>query len=282
MADATDTPLAQPTRKSFYEDIIYWSQRPESLGIKNPTIGDMPQIPVLAMLHLVASEWLIMAEYIKTRLGQIEWEVSYPEHFLKKENTIDVPLKKLHTWRRLVPLYREMLTETVQGVFRFPPHLMGLSRPISVKNACAECHRHEHYHLTHPMDAMQEEFSRALSYMNEYQTRIDRLTSVVTAIISIGDSRHSQEDNRNVARLTWLATFFIPLSFVSGLFSMTEDVHALGTTYKYFAVVGLLLSVISLGLGIVLTLPQVHTFRRQQVKKLKESVSKVFPKSKED
>jgi hypothetical protein len=77
--------------------------------------------------------------------------------------------------------------------------------------------------LHNPANAMREDCARVLSYMEEYQQRIDRLTSVVTAIISIGDSRTSQADNQNVAWLTWLATFFIPMSFVTGLFSMTEE-----------------------------------------------------------
>ncbi|PSR82099.1 hypothetical protein BD289DRAFT_371824 [Coniella lustricola] len=59
--------------------------------------------------------------------------------------------------------------------------------------------------------------------MEEYQTRIDRLTGVVTAVISIQDSRRGYKDNKNLSWLTWLATFFIPLSFVATMLSMTTD-----------------------------------------------------------
>jgi Mg2+ and Co2+ transporter CorA len=58
-----------------------------------------------------------------------------------------------------------------------------------------------------PINVFRDDFIQALSYMEEYQQRIDRLTSIVTAAISIKASRRSQGDNRNVARLTWLATF---------------------------------------------------------------------------
>ena len=260
-------------RLSIYEDIIYWAQKPEAVGFPTPDASSFPQVPIQALLYLVASEWLIMSEYIKTRLGQIEWEISYPEHFLAKESNIDVPLKKLHIWRRLVPLYREMLNETLQGVFKFPCHTMGTLELVKTSNppgpsGAAICSPQSN--MSGPKGVMQEEFTRALSYMEEYQGRIDRLTSVVTAIISIGDSRHSQEDNRNVARLTWLATFFIPLTFVSGLFSMTENIRQLGDTFKWYAAAAIPLACISLGLGVILTLPMVQKWWGKKIKEFEE------------
>lgn len=264
------TPQSAPLpRKSFYDNIIYWAQKPEAVGFPKVDATSFPQVPIQALLYLVASEWLIMSEYIKTRLGQIEWEISYPEHFLARESNIDVPLKKLHIWRRLVPLYREMLNETLQGVFKFPCHTMGTVESVKTgdhSGSSGGAINGPQSNMSGPKGVTQEEFARALSYMEEYQLRIERLTTVVTAIISIGDSRHSLEDNQNVARLTWLATFFIPLTFVSGLFSMTEDVRGLGDTFKWFAAAGIPLACISLGLGVILTLPMVQKWWARKMK----------------
>jgi Mg2+ and Co2+ transporter CorA len=265
----------------MYQDLIYWAQRPSSFSAEGQVIAP-EEIPRQALLSLVASEWLNMSEYIKTRLGQIEWEVSYPEHFLAKESNIDVPLKKLHIWRRLVPLYREMLNETLQSVFKFPAHTMGNSDPALSNPSSPDTSQRIITKLSGKSPVgegtLEEEFTRALSYMEEYQLKIDRLTSVVTAIISIGDSRHSQEDNRNVARLTWLATFFIPLGFVASLFSMTEDVTTLMKTYKWFAVVAVPLACLSIGLGVILTLPQVQRWWGE-VSKMWESWTDVRKKA---
>ena len=76
--------------------------------------------------------------------------------------------------------------------------------------------------------------------MENYQQRVNSLTSVVAAVISIKDSRRAQEDcksNKGVARLVWLAAFYIPLNFISSLPSMQEDVGSLQGSFKlYFAV----------------------------------------------
>lgn len=279
-----DSPTSGPPQQSAYEDIIYWAQRisafSESCTHPNPTANF--HVPIQALLYYVSSEWLTISEYIKTRLGQIEWEVSYPSHFLGKEVTIDVALDKLHVWRRLVPLYREMLSETLHRVFNFPCHTLAMSDPHTSTGTAAmastanppgppphcQCPLHNPTSTTKgPIGSMREDFALILSYMEEYQQRIDRLTSVVTAIISIGDSRTSQADNRNVARLTWLATFFIPMSFVTGLFSMTEDIGTLSSTVKWYFAVALPLSFISLGLAVVLTLPGVLRWWQRQSKR---------------
>jgi len=195
-----------------------------------------------------------MAEYIKTRLNQIEWEISEPDHFLHQGVKIDDALQKLHFWRRVVPLYREMLTETLQRVFGFSCSTRAGVRIPMQPQTQAEEHG--------PMDAFAEDYQNALSYLEEYQARIDRLTSVVTAVISINDSRRGQNDARNVARLTWLATVFIPLSYMTGIFSMQEDVSKLKATSKIYVSIALPLAILSLGLGLVLTLPSVHRFWR--------------------
>ena len=244
-----------PPRKSFYEDFLYWAQKPEvsRLVSSSDSTSDV-DVPIQTLLHLVCAEWLTMAEYIKTRLNQIEWEISEPHHFLHHGVKIDDALQKLHFWRRVVPLYREMLTEALQRVFRFPCSTRAkvtaaTQQPAEVEN-------------DNPIDAFAEDFQNALSYLEEYQARIDRLTSVVTAVISINDSRRGQDDARNVARLTWLATVFIPLSYMTGIFSMQEDVSKLKETSKLYVSIALPLAILSLGLALVLTLPSVQNFWR--------------------
>lgn len=85
--------------------------------------------------------------------------------------------------------------------------------------------------------AYNPDFALIKSQLEEYQTRIDQLTAVVTAVISIDNSRRSLQDNRNIGRLTWLATFFIPLSLVAGILSMQSEVSDIssGTFKVYFA-----------------------------------------------
>ena len=224
-----------PPRQPLYANLIHWAKKPGALGFPTQDASSFPQVPIQALLYVVASEWLIMAEYIKSRLGQIELEISYAEQFLKMHSTAHGSLEKLHTWRRLVPEYREMLNETLEGTMPGTSELVKTNDPPGVASGGG------------PEGVVREVFTRMLSQMEAYELRIDRLTSLVIATISLGDSQRSLEDNRNFARLTWLATFFIPLTFISGLFSMQEKVLDLGDTLKLYAKVAVPLAFICLG-----------------------------------
>lgn len=256
-----------PPRDSLFKDFIYWAKRTNSLNApSSEKPASIAHLPIQTLLHLVCAEWLTMADYIRTRIGQIEWEVSLPVHFLNKGEEIDSALQKLHVWRRLVPLYREMLTESLERIFRFPCHTDGIDIPDPCK--CA-LHQPENIPKQGTINAFQADFTKALSYLEEYQKRIDRLTSVVTAIISIDDSRRGQDDNRNVARLTWLATFFIPLGYMASLFSMQPDISTLTATYRLYFEAALPLAAGTLGVALILGLPRVQNNVRKVVDFLK-------------
>jgi hypothetical protein len=252
-----------PPRDTLFNDFIYWAKKANPLNAPSSNKpASIVHLPIQALLHLVCAEWLTIADYIRTRIGQIEWEVSLPVHFLNKGVGIDDALKKLHVWRRLVPLYREMLNDSLQRVFHFPCHTDGIDSPNPCK--CA-LHKPAEPSKQGDINAFHADFTRALSSMEEYQKRIDRLTSVVTAIISIDDSRRGQDDNRNVARLTWLATFFIPLGYMASLFSMQSDISTLKDTYRLYFETALPLAAGTLGVALILGLPSVQTYARQVV-----------------
>jgi Mg2+ and Co2+ transporter CorA len=55
--------------------------------------------------------------------------------------------------------------------------------------------------------------------------------TVATAMIRIEESQRAMDQNRNFARLTYLAVVFVPLQFVTGFFSMTPDLEQLKTMF---------------------------------------------------
>lgn len=212
-------------RHYFFEDFVYWAQQAEAFGAEPEEGGAAPQavehLPLQALLHLVGAEWLTLCEYIKTRLSQVELETVDPEHFAATRH-VDVALGKLHLWRRLIPLYREMVAETIQHVFHLPcraqtEYLLGgggggrggEEGRVSTSSPPPPSIR-----------AYKEDFGLVLAYLEECQARVDRLTSVVTAVMAVEDTRRANNDARNMGRLTWLATFFIPFSVVAGIFGI--------------------------------------------------------------
>jgi len=226
-----------------------------------------------------------MSDYIKTRLCQIDLEIFKPKKFAADKH-FDHSLEKLNMWRRFIPLYREMVTETLEQVFRFPCHtetffsangtmtqeqlattngtihgeamLHGQEGPIQLTPAplpetiIPRTGRDSPGTTTNPASpqvstparprlgsiaAYKNDFVLVLSYLEEYQKRIDRLTKVVTAAIQIKDSRRGLRDGRNLGRLTGLATFFIPFSLIATTFCMQANVTEISieTVRLYFA-----------------------------------------------
>jgi len=181
------------------------------------------------MLYIACVEWLIMCEYIKTRLGQIEWELGFPTQFRPDPEVIDVSLKRLHPWRRLIPLYRDMLTETMGDAILFASRARITSGSSGMDNRALPCGCSRT-----DFGDTNADLENILRQMTELQSRTDRLTSVVTATIAMEDARRGLRESGNVRRLTWLAFVFIPLSFLTGLFSMQSDITTLSLTFAWY------------------------------------------------
>ena len=216
--------LSEP-RKTWYTDIVSMTAAyPWFEVASGHDIG--PQVLAFPTLYTICAEWLIVCDYVRTRLSQIEWEIEMPEVFREKEKDdvrskseiIADSLKRLHTWRRHIPVFRDMVTEAIQQAL---PAAERLTAPASVSAHTA-------------FNDVKPDFDRILEKIKELQDRVDRLTAIVTSEINIEDSKQSKEDNHNLTRLTWLATTFIPLSFVSAFFSMNESVAELKYTYGWF------------------------------------------------
>jgi hypothetical protein len=273
--DSSTYPIGPPNT-SLFEEVVYWTMK-SYFPSPNPPSNTpaTPIIPIQPFLHIVCAEWLTMTTYLSTRLGQLEWEISFPKDF-RLEEAADSSLRKLHVWRRLVPLYREMLTETLGSAFRYPPNIpnqrhmlppdisipglpnsAGIVNSTSKHTTCSSCSLPTYplSSLTTPsvaFHALRPSFVQALLQMNELQQRLERLTTIATAAISIAESRLSFVENRNVSRLTWLATVFIPLTFITGLFSIQPDIPALTKSLGIYFATAIPLALITLGVAAII------------------------------
>jgi len=248
---------------SWFEDIVQmtcafpWYERTEGHKID-------PQVFIKPTIYTICAEWLVVCDYVKSRLSQIEWELEMPDVFRSKGDVIDTSLKRLHTWRRQIPVFREMLKETLEEALPAAVRLTTPSSqpaiaptPTSPRSTLSFTARatDSNNNLTinfDNLDAFDDivpDFRRVLAAVNELQERVDRLTSVVTSEISIEDSRRGLVENHNMARITWLATIFIPLTFISGLYSMNESVAALRTTYGWYFLTAIPFTLIVMAIG---------------------------------
>ncbi|EKD20377.1 hypothetical protein MBM_01059 [Drepanopeziza brunnea f. sp. 'multigermtubi' MB_m1] len=289
---------AGPPRDSLFNDFIYWAKQPSaSIGsvlthhptsvLSGSSKTDL-HAPTRALLYLVCAEWLTMASYIRTRLGIIDWEISLPDNFAAQniDTSSDGALSRLHVWRRLVPLYQEMLTDSIRQVFGFPCHDSEVTTvSINGVGSSSGCPCAQHASSASRFSssiqparppgpeegkgsiaAIRVDFARALSYMQEYQMRIDRVTSILTSTMSIEESRHAIADAKNVARLTWLASFFIPMSLIASLFSMQADVYALAHTMRLYFATALPVAAVAMGLAWVILKLKIWFSKRKRAR----------------
>lgn len=73
--------------------------------------------------------------------------------------------------------------------------------------------------------------------LGAYSRRLEVMVSVATSLVQTIDSRRSLSETMNISRLTYLALSFLPLTFVSGLFSMNENIAPGGKLFwLYFSI----------------------------------------------
>jgi Mg2+ and Co2+ transporter CorA len=196
-------------------DLIFWLKNMSDDDIK--AIDTNPRVMMFRMAQIICSEWLILIRYTMARLGQIEWELERPD-FRPDPNDIDMSLKKLHTWRRRLPLYKIMVEDTEKKLFRN----VGSEGKMQPQDCIMK---------------LKPDFDILAKSIDDVTERMHRIATVGLAVTSIEESRRAMEQNQMVGRLTYLAVLFAPLSFVSSFFSMTEDIQTLRQTiWIYFCI----------------------------------------------
>ena len=68
-----------------------------------------------------------------------------------------------------------------------------------------------------------EDSSYIANRIGVYGRRFEAMVPIITGLIQISENRLSFTETKNISRLTYMALVFVPLTFVSSLFSMTGD-----------------------------------------------------------
>ena len=210
----TEIPVPKgPPRTSTFEDVIHYTSTLTSEEIAK--IAEDPRLLFKKTLMIVCAEWYTLAKYATTRIRQLEWEIENP-HLQGENGGLQITIQKLHSWRRRFPVFGTLVSEVLEKV-------------VKRENFASSQGNHVH--------DLQKDFEILLSKIQNLQVSADRIMAVVTAVMSIEESKKAFEQNRSLARLTWLAITFAPLSFITSLFSMNSDLSTLVTTFRrYFAV----------------------------------------------
>ncbi|KAG9240821.1 hypothetical protein BJ878DRAFT_264603 [Calycina marina] len=182
-------------------------------------VPDTPHILGTPMLALVAAEWITIVTYITTTLTKIEYELENAQ-YRDSSTGLTGALDRLHPLRRLMPVYRNMISETMTGILN-PAHPLNATIGIEVS----------------PVTKLHGDFNSILDAMDSLQVRTQNIISLATTIISIEENQRAMQMNVNLVRVTYLAVIFVPMAFVSSFFSMTPDLKSIEqTVWIYFAV----------------------------------------------
>ncbi|SPO04179.1 uncharacterized protein DNG_06862 [Cephalotrichum gorgonifer] len=197
--------------KSWFNDFVSWAQRPEAFefDLDDTEERSVESVPVRALLHLICTEWLTIADYINARLFQIRWEIEQPDYFAINGQRQDA-LQKLHIWRRWVPVCQQMVDEALLRAFN--PR-GSLARIFGHKNGQGP---------PDPIRDYEADYIHMKRRLKIHADAVDQLTHVVAATISQDDAQQGLRDSKVFGYITVLATMFIPPSFFAALFSMTD------------------------------------------------------------
>jgi hypothetical protein len=200
------------------QQLVFWTlNQAQSKAKATPPFPDL--LP-LAFFTMVCAQWLIMCEYINTRLGQIEYEIELGLSSLYAQD-FDHTLKMLLIWRRRMPIYHAFV-----------------ERSISTISA-----RYKSRSDTRPFNSWPDiltNLSDILHRLDILHCRADKIMGVSMAVTAREESKKATQETRTITRISYLAFVFVPLSFWTSFFSMSSDFPI--RTYWMYAVIALPIS----------------------------------------
>ena len=206
-------PEIGPPRSSPLESLIfYWGiTQPQGFDAKCPTLFSLSSYP----LRMVAAEWMTYLELLYHSIKQYEYSPNNAVAALGQIAILNADIYALQQWTR-------RCTATAHKIHYVIDFLRCRLTEDDDKEYSA---------------LITEDYKHIASGIDTYSRRLETLVSVATSLIQAIDSRRSLTETINISRLTYLALSFIPLTFVSGLFSMNDNIAPGGKLFGlYFAV----------------------------------------------
>jgi hypothetical protein len=196
-------------RLSMMDDIVhYWETEPPAcFDPADPSIQSLAYYP----LRIVAAEWVKYIAVMHHCIKLYEYEGSHLDL-----NKFNMDIRELQGWRR-----RSMMSQQKIRV---------VIRHLNSHTSSTPSH-------TASVADILEDYMTISNDIEDAGRRLENMLPIVTSLVQIIDARQSFAETANISRLTILALVFVPLSFVSSLFSMnSENVPGSKHFWVYFAV----------------------------------------------
>jgi hypothetical protein len=202
-SDWTNQPPAGPL-----EDILqYWERSPPAhFDAEDPTLRSLAYYP----LRIVAAEWVKYVEVMQHCIKLYE----YKGNELPDLDKFNMDLRELQGWRLRTLNSQQKVGSIIR---KLKSNNFGKSDALT--------------------DPLVEDYEVISNNIQSAGARLENMLPVVTSLVQIIDARQSFAETANISRLTVLALVFVPLTFVSSLFSMnTENLPGRSHFWVYFVV----------------------------------------------
>ncbi|MCJ1443638.1 MAG: hypothetical protein MMC23_004137 [Stictis urceolatum] len=191
-----------PQRESMLDDICYYWTSYHNLV----EVGADPQIATIFLQKIIASHYMLLLEFLSARQNRLEWPLT------RRNDLGSFDLKWVEqSWSEL-RLFSRRYVDDITFIETITTAL-GISET----------------------DANSDTFNSSLDFLHGHK-RMSRLEAKCHAIIdaysalaslvvgqqSMQDTKRSISEAKSVKALTWLASCFVPLSFICGIFSMND------------------------------------------------------------
>lgn len=207
------SPGAPSAGQSMLDELLhYWKiNRPENFSPEKLTLRALSYYP----LRIIAAEWVNYIALMCICARQYDNPPSASSTLSKDLKQMDLTLLSISSWPRRV-----------------------ISSMTSLRKCIAfiKCHGQDPP-SSESWTSLQEDYEHLAYSLVQEGKLLEATIPLVTAYLQLTESRRAYVETNNVSRLTVLAFIFVPLSFVTSLFSMSEDIRPGGTRFwLYFAV----------------------------------------------
>ena len=211
-SDNTDHETSPPRNSPMESCIFYWSmKKPQGFNVTCSTLFCLSY----CSLKMIVAEWITYLELMYYSIKQYEYSPGNIQPAMEQIALLNADIYALQQWVRRCTA----TAQKVRYVIDFLRHRVRRDEDIE-----------QSLLLT-------EDYNQISLSIDAYNRRFEALVSIATSLIQAMDSRRSLTETINISRLSYLALIFIPLTFVSSLFSMNDSIAPGGKIFGlYFAV----------------------------------------------
>jgi hypothetical protein len=193
-----------PERQSLYGDLLYYlTKRTHEIQCENGSSIDIEKVAT----RIITSHYLLLLDYFDGIIFDREFPLSRKKNFSTQET-----LNMEEQWST-IQFIRTSLSRYIQNIAGIMVQLRIPFEDLGSADSAANSISSDY----------QYDFQYIYMQLRVLKTRADLLNESLTGLTGILGNKRSIREAKTVKTLTLVALIFIPLSFTSAVFSMSDE-----------------------------------------------------------